>query len=593
MAVDLTGLTPYRQASTKVLEQSFQPTGGVNEDELAREVQKRLWGTGTSAGVYSQMARRGLNELQPETMYASGRVVSDSIQKLADEYSARQRAAIETGRTTEMVEPNFRLSEAGVTGDYGGAPTLARALGTRELDIRGQEAATRSEQLANDLSFRQNLLLGSSIGAGLQGTGLLDYVRSVLFGTAAGTPGGGGLIGGVAGGATQGLVPKAIQAIGEWLGFGSNAAAYTPEQRAIIDSMTRQDAMVELMNMGQGGATGGAGGGAGGAVGGAISGVGAANTVSGMVGGPTIQGLLTGAPAGMTAAQQAASIEMAREAAMAELAAMGGPAGVGTGAGVGAGVGPAAPSIEVGLIEMLGPELAAQLGYTAPVAAAPAAAALGGPTMMDVTPEALMNFYTAGAPQLSQAGIDATSLMSPGYASLAGAGIGLGTAEIAKALGMEPGAAGALGSTVGFGGGMALAGAAATPAMAVAAPLIPAIMGLTSMYEGGRENRAYRNIAQDANAVLSQNPQWFSTIQENMKRQIADMNTGAYLDNMWGRGDPFYGTPLAGTNLSSYGGQVFGQHPELQNLWGEWGRAQQNWNARATSFGVGEPDTGR
>ena len=412
MAVDLTGLTPYRQASSKLLDQSFQPLGGVPDDELTKEIQKKLWGTGESAGVYSQMARRGLNELQPETMYASARTVRDSIQDLANQYQARQRAAIETGRTTEMVEPNFRLTEAGVTGDYGGTPTLENLLGTRSLDIRSQEAATRSKQLEEELDFRRQALLGSSIGALAQGTGLLDYVRSALFGTSTSGTGGGGLIGSVAGGATQGLVPRAFQAIGEWLGFGSDIAKYTPEQRAVIDSMARQDAMVELMT-GQGGAAGGAvGGGAGGAVGGAVSGVGTANTVSGAVGGPTIQGLFTGTPAASTAAEQAAYIEMARQAAMEELAAMGGPTAAT--AGLAAGVGPAAPSIEAGLIEMLGPELAAQLGYTAAPAAAGLTAGL-----------------TAGVPT----GFAASGAAGAGLGSMSGAGgAGLGAGATAGAL---------------------------------------------------------------------------------------------------------------------------------------------------------------
>jgi len=81
--------------------------------------------------------------------------------------------------------------------------------------------------------------------------------------------------------------------------------------------------------------------------------------------------LFSGAPAASTAAEQAAYIEMARQAALEELAAMSGPTA--TGAGLAAGVGPAAPSIEAGLVEMLGPELAAELGYTA----APVAAGVG------------------------------------------------------------------------------------------------------------------------------------------------------------------------------------------------------------------------
>ena len=361
MALDLTGLNPIRQRSAQLLDESFQPGGGVPQEELTKLINQNLWGTGESAGVYSQMARRGLNELQPETMYASSRTVQDSIQKLADQYAARQRSAIETGRTTEMVEPNFRLTEAGVTGEYGGTPTLANTLGSRELDIRSQEAATRSKQLEEELNWRQNLLLGSMAGGLLERTGLLDW----LFGTQ-GRAGGGGLLGTATGTATTGLLPSAVKWIGEQLGFGSDIAKYTPEQRALIDSMTRQDAMVELMNMGQGVPAGDGGGGAGGAV----SGVGAANTVSGMVGGPTIEGLLAGAPAASTAAQQAAYIEMARQAAMEELAAMGGPTAAATGSGVGASLGPAAPSIEAGLVEMLGPELAAQLGYSIPAVAA-------------------------------------------------------------------------------------------------------------------------------------------------------------------------------------------------------------------------------
>jgi len=332
---DLSGLAPLRQASRQTLANAYDPGGGVDQQALQDLINRQLWGTGESAGVYSGMASRGLNELQPETQYATSRVVKDSLQQLADQYAARQRAAIETGRTTEMTEPNFRLTEAGVTGAYGGQPTLENLLGTRALDIRGEEAATRSKQLEEELSFRRQALLGSMIGGLAERSGLLD----LIFGGRAGTAGG-GLLGTATGAATRGLLPQAVRWIGEQLGFGSDIAAYTPQQRAIIDSMTRQDAMVESMNMGQGG---GGGGGAGGAVGGAASGVGAANTVSGMAGGPTIQGLLAG-----------------------------------VGALTPGGVGAAAPSIEAGLVEMLGPELAAELGYGAGATAGGAAGGAAG-----------------------------------------------------------------------------------------------------------------------------------------------------------------------------------------------------------------------
>ena len=108
MALDLTGLNPIRQRSAQLLDESFQPGGGVPQEELTKLINQNLWGTGESAGVYSGMARRGLNELQPETQYATSRVVRDSIQQLADQYAARQRAR-EKGLDSGCLDQVIRL----------------------------------------------------------------------------------------------------------------------------------------------------------------------------------------------------------------------------------------------------------------------------------------------------------------------------------------------------------------------------------------------------------------------------------------------------------------------------------------------------
>jgi len=84
-----------------------------------------------SVQVRTLVDETDIGKIQPETQYSTSRAVSDSIQQLADEYQARQRAAIGTGLTTEMTEPTFRLNEANVTGTLAGEPTLAK----QQLDI--------------------------------------------------------------------------------------------------------------------------------------------------------------------------------------------------------------------------------------------------------------------------------------------------------------------------------------------------------------------------------------------------------------------------------------------------------------------------
>ena len=62
MPADLTGLTPYVDYSKKLMDEAF-PGGkaGFDDQTLRDEINKQLWGTGTTPGVYSQFARRGLS----------------------------------------------------------------------------------------------------------------------------------------------------------------------------------------------------------------------------------------------------------------------------------------------------------------------------------------------------------------------------------------------------------------------------------------------------------------------------------------------------------------------------------------------------
>jgi hypothetical protein len=87
-----------------------------------------------------------------------------------------------------------------------------------------------------------------------------------------------------------------------------------------------------------------------------------------------------------------------------ELAGLGAPAA----AGVGASLGPAAPSIEAGLIEMLGPELAAKLGYAAApiVAGTGTGIALGGAAGAELLP---MAAGSLGAEGLGLSGFSAVA----------------------------------------------------------------------------------------------------------------------------------------------------------------------------------------
>src|SRR3990167_273172 len=78
--IDLTGLQPIRERSQQLLDYSFAPKGGVPEEELLNDIQKKLWGTGTTPGIYSRFAGQGIRpvsvgenrlDIPPELNYSS------------------------------------------------------------------------------------------------------------------------------------------------------------------------------------------------------------------------------------------------------------------------------------------------------------------------------------------------------------------------------------------------------------------------------------------------------------------------------------------------------------------------------------------
>ena len=421
MPADLTGLTPYLEASKKGLEQSFQPTGGVNEEELSREVQKRLWGTGTTAGIYSEMARRRLNELQPETMYSTSRAVSDSIQQLADQYASRQRGAIESGRTGEMIGPTFRAGpEATASGYYEGLPTLGRT--EAETRQKSLEAWIANESRKADIAKWQGI--GGAAGSLLERTGLMDWLFGSQGGRAGGTgTGGTGGTGGVVGGVLNTAAKKAWDLI---TGAATSApylstAPLSAEAAQIASQLVAQGIPQTIAYE-------------------------AANATA-------VEGL---SPAGESISNFLANFSSATAPA----------------AGVAAGVGPAAPSIEAGLVEMLGPELAAQLGYTA----APAAAATG--------------------------------------VGLAGANVGAG---------LTPAAVEAMtGLSTGAGTGMTVG--AATPAAAWALPAaaigLPVAAGLSAGLANQSEMNAEYRAKEAFQSQLSQNPALGQQLLANFRNEV-------------------------------------------------------------------------
>ena len=157
---DLTGLTPYVDYSKKLMDEAF-PGGkaGFDDQTLRDEINKQLWGTGTTPGVYSQFARRGLSEQQPEVQYATSRVVKDSMQELLNQYQTRQIAALNAGRTATLAEPTFRVSEAGASGYYEGSPTPQTAY-VNAIERNAAELRKREDM---------KLLAGGVVGAATQG----------------------------------------------------------------------------------------------------------------------------------------------------------------------------------------------------------------------------------------------------------------------------------------------------------------------------------------------------------------------------------------------------------------------------------------
>ena len=95
MTADLSGLTPIREFSRKTLEAAY-PGGQaeVPEKDLLDDINRRLYGTGTSMGIYGQFAGRGIvpvptaegkMDIPPELNYSSVRAILQSKQDLLNQ----------------------------------------------------------------------------------------------------------------------------------------------------------------------------------------------------------------------------------------------------------------------------------------------------------------------------------------------------------------------------------------------------------------------------------------------------------------------------------------------------------------------------
>ena len=223
----------------------------------------------TLRDLYPKVAAQGLTPTSGEVQRQTAEAILRNQVGLTQAYSAMRSTALGTQAPIEEYPLDFSLKQGALTGTYNGQPTADYSLKSRQLDIMQQEANARSEYAKKMGDMATAKFWGDIAGAIGQKTGLLDWLFGSQGGGTGTGPGGSGLGGTV----TQGVLPSAVKWLGEQLGFGSNPVLYTPAQQAIIQSMTRQDAMVELMNTGQGGAAGAAGGGGGGIGGAAAGGV--------------------------------------------------------------------------------------------------------------------------------------------------------------------------------------------------------------------------------------------------------------------------------------------------------------------------------
>jgi len=250
MTADLSGLTPIREFSRKTLEAAY-PGGQaeVPEKDLLDDINRRLYGTGTSMGIYGQFAGRGIvpvptaegkMDIPPELNYSSVRAILQSKQDLLNQTQARQINALNASRGAELAEPTFRVSEAGASGYYEGSPTPQTAY-TQMLE---KAAADRNK-------LESMKALSGGLGSLAERSGLLDW----FFGTQAGRAGTGG--GGVVGAATQGVVGNLInmgfsglsagaKALWEWMSGGTISEADKAE--VLANQAVYQQEIEQLTN---------------------------------------------------------------------------------------------------------------------------------------------------------------------------------------------------------------------------------------------------------------------------------------------------------------------------------------------------------
>ena len=214
---DLLATTIQANAAT----QGRQFTWQEAQNEADRQITRGAWEQQTKiANLQADLSR----ELQKGDLA--------SREKIAELNASIQR---------EQLAQQAIGQEAIYGGTYAGQPSLQ----AKSVAIQESEAAARQKE-AEEARKRLDLMLaGQAIGS----LGLPQYLSNLLFGTGAGATGTTGVVGTAAKTATQGLIPSAVKWIGEALGFGSDIAKYTPAEQALIDSMTKQDALVELMNL--------------------------------------------------------------------------------------------------------------------------------------------------------------------------------------------------------------------------------------------------------------------------------------------------------------------------------------------------------
>ncbi len=161
---DLTGLTPIREFSQKTLAAAY-PGGqaGVDDKTLLANINKRLYGTGVSPGIYSKFAGMGITpvsvgenklEIPPELNYSTTRAITDAEQDLLNQQQNRQIAAMNAARATEQADIDRIIREAGLSGEFGVDPLTGQPKPT----LAARELTQRGEQFGQELGFRREQL---------------------------------------------------------------------------------------------------------------------------------------------------------------------------------------------------------------------------------------------------------------------------------------------------------------------------------------------------------------------------------------------------------------------------------------------------